>query len=117
MVIVTYRHGGIALHVAILGTAEDGAVDNTACDLQIHSAHIRALVEMDALVTLTATEDVGGQRVSGNLSQCAGHTDGTARHGDVAGAGHIGHLITAIDVREDMTAADGQVSVTFYQTG
>ena len=79
-------------------------------------AYVGALVEVYTLVTLTATEEVTGYRVSSNLCQCTRHTERTARHCDVSSAGNVRHLITAIDTRQDMAATDVHIRVALNQT-
>ena len=53
----------------------------------------------------------------GNLSQGTWYTNRTARHRDGTLALYVGHLITAIDTGQDMTAGDIHHGVTLYQTG
>ena len=103
--------------MTILTAAEDGAVDDTARDVNIDVLDVGAHVEVYTLVALTATEEVAGYGVSSNLIQRTRHTQRTARHRDVSSTGDICQLVTTIDVRQDMTAADVHVGVALYQTG
>ena len=103
--------------MTILTATEDGAVDDTARDVHDSMAYVRALVEVYTLVALTGTEEVAGHRVSCNLRQRTRHTQRTTRHRDVSSTGNIRHLITAIYVCQDMTAADIHVCVTLNQAG
>ena len=80
-------------------------------------ANVGALVEVYTLVALTGTEEVTGYRVICNLSQRTRHTERTARHRDVSSSGDVRHLVTAIDARQNMTAADVHIRVTLYQAG
>ena len=52
--------------------------------------------------------------MSTNLSISSVHTNRTVRHRDVGSACHIGSLTTAIDIRQDVTTADGDVRITLY---
>ena len=72
---------------------------------------------MYTLITLTATKEVTGHRVICNLCQRTRHTQRTARHRDVSSTGDIRHLVTAIDVRQNMTTTDVHIRVALYQAG
>ena len=125
--VVADVHLGVAHHVAILAAAEDRAVDPAAGDVDLGGNHIGPVVEEDALVALTGTEEVAGDRVRGNLVEGARHTEGGVAaevHHAVAGViredrllvgegvvTHVGHLVAAIDGGEDMAAGDVDLRV------
>ena len=79
-------------------------------------SYVGALVEVYTLVTLTGTKQVAGYGVSSNLSQCTRHAQRTTCHSDVCSSCDIRHLVTAIDVRQDMSATDVHIRVALYQT-
>ena len=86
-------------------TINNGLTDGII-DFHTYFTHIGPLVKMDALVTFTSSEEVARHRVSGNLCQCAGNTQSTARHLHKAPTfigfhthtiTHVGQLTATID--------------------
>ena len=100
--------------MAVLTTAEHRAVDFAAGYLDHSVLNICVFVEEDALVALAGTEEVAGDGVSVNLGQRARHAYRAAGHLDCRCTVHIGGLVTAIDVGQDMAATDGHVRVTLH---
>ena len=103
--------------MTILTATEDGAVDDTACDIDFSLLNIGPCIEVRSLIALTCTKEIAGHGVIGNLSQGTWYTDRTSRHGDGTLAFHVGYLVTAIDAGQDMTAGDVHHGLTLYQTG
>ena len=63
-------------------------------------------VEHDTLVALACAKEVTGDRVLLNVLKRTRHADGATRHIDGACAHHVGLLVAAIDVGEDMATGD-----------
>ena len=110
--------------MTVLTAAEHGTIDSAASDAYHHVAHIGLFVKQYSLVALTATEEVAGHGVVLNLIQCAGHAERTVRHGDdtdtcgVHTVGtHVRHLVTTIDIRQDVAASDFYPSVATHGAG
>ena len=95
------------MHVTILTSTEDGTVDpGIVTNGNIDILHVGLSVEENTLITLARTVEVTDYRLRFNLCQGAWHTDGTARHDDLAVSLHVGQLITTIYARQDMSAGD-----------
>ena len=106
-IVVADVHRHIAHHVTILTATEYGAVDGTAGNVYMSILYVGTLVEEHTLVALTTTEQIAGHGVSSNLSQCTRHTErGFTAETYMAITQHIGHLVAAIDVGQDMTTGN-----------
>ena len=110
--------------MTIFASAEHRTVNRAAGDCNDGILHVGLLVEEYAWVTLAATEEVAGHGVGGNLTQSAGHTDCSARHHNGTYTGRIDiiitnvrHLVTAIDVGQDVSTGDFYPNVAAYGTG
>ena len=120
--------------MTILGTTEDGTEDTgRSADMDAGVIDIGPLVEASTLVTLTAAEEVAGDRTHVGNGVCARHTDGATRHVDGTLAArsnccrlaiaihriltHVGHLVSSIDVGQDMSARYVYLSVAIDSTG
>ena len=90
---------------------------------------IRPGVEVDALVTLTGTEEITGDGMIMNLLQCTRNTQRTSNHVDdtrscssfwretiIQVFTYIGLLITAIDRGQDMTTDNIHLCITIDRT-
>ena len=110
-------HLSIAQHMAILGAAEDRAVDPAARDVDLGAGDVSPGVEEDALVTLAAAKEVAGNRMISNLVEGARHAQGgAAAEVHSAAALDVGVLVAAIDGGEDMTARDSDGGVALDDT-
>ena len=99
--------------MAVFTTTIDGAIHSTALNFDNGILYVSVFVEEDALVALTTAKDVARERMSNNLSVSTRHTNRTGCHRDVSRAIHIGGFATAIDVGQDMTAANGHICISF----
>ena len=106
---LAYGNRRVSQYVTILTTAEYRSINPTALNLNDSILHIRFLVEVDTLVTLSCTEEVTSHRMILNLLSRTRHANRSARHGNMSRTQHIGSLVTTIDVRQDMTTADFHV--------
>ena len=103
--------------MTILTTAEDRTIDCTASDIHNGILYIGLFIEEDTCVTFAGTEEVAGDRVFVNLTKCTGHTEcGSSAEVDGRRTGHVGHLVTAINVCQDMTARDVYRGITADRT-
>ena len=103
--------------MTILTTTEDGAVNGTASDIHNGILYIGLFIEEYTRVTLTRTEEVAGDRVFVNLTECTRHTEcGSSAEVDRSRTGHVGHLVTAINVCQDMAARDVYRGITTDRT-
>ena len=92
--------------MAVLGTAQDGAVDDTTRDGHAGARHVVDQVGHRTRVAAAAAVNVA---VSGNLLDLclsARHTDGATAHGNGRHAANVSHLVAAIHVVEDVAAGD-----------
>ena len=110
--------------MTILTTTENRTIDSTTRDVHFRSIDVGALVEEHTLIALSGTKEIAGNGVSSNLSEGAGYAKrGRATEGDGSSTSrntllltHIRQLVTAIDVRQDMTTSDGDIGVTIHRT-
>ena len=66
--------------MAVLGAAEDGAIDGTSCDFHVGITHVVEEIELGTGIALTTTEEVAGDGVVLDLCIGTRHTQGTAAH-------------------------------------
>ena len=129
--------------VAFLGTAKHGGVDEAARDFHISGIHIGEGVENGARVAATATEDAAEDGAFFNVALDARHAHGAATHPDgglaatltvrcayghvgmfgVVGfignaiVAHVGRLVGAIHVVEDVASRDDDLGVAPHLAG
>ena len=101
--------------MTILTSAKDGTIDSAALDVDFGTVYIRFLVEEDTLVALTSTEDITRIRMCYDLGNGTRNTYGTTCHRDGSRAQHIRRLASAIDIRQDVPAADGDAGVALHR--
>ena len=100
-------HRDIAEHVAVLATAKRRTEDERiVADVDFGIFDIGPSVEHDTLVALACAKEVTGDRVVSDVLKRTRHSDGATRHIDGASAHHVGLLVAAIDVGEDMATGD-----------
>ena len=71
---------------------------------------------MWTLITLTATEEVTGDRMCGNLCQRSRKTYRAASHRHGTTATYVCYLVTAIGVGQDVTTGNPHLGIMFYPT-
>ena len=102
--------------MAVLATAIDRTVNPAALHSNDGMIDVSLFVEEYALVALTGTEDIAGKRMGQNLLVGTWYANRTGCHGDAGCTGHVGGLVTAIDVGQDVSARNLYPRVTTDET-